>query len=613
MGERHLVSTARRKGLDVSASVNRVLAGRSGKPQRRAIPPVVTSPKSSSAYQVHSYPTKIPPEAIIPFIEASTSPGAVVLDPFCGSGMTGVAAQRSGRSAILSDLSPGAVHLARNHNHPAEAGVLLDALARMEREWMSAAEVELYETTCPTCDGEAIVRHTIWSDVHECLHCGAEVVLWDEADPDTGSVPRSLACPTCGETINRGGSVPLRSDAVYVVVACLAGCSYLQEGVISEADVTWLEKLGATPLDHWFPQVDIDTTREMYKRSALQLRKVKAVEDFYLPRAKHALSLLWAKINEQPAAVRESLRFAFTNTSWHASRMRRYNARGGQRPLTGTLYIPQLTSEANAFEVFRHQVRQIAAFSESFERDESSLVAVRRSSAANLSWIEDGTIDYVFTDPPFGSNIFYADCNLVWEAWLGQVTNADEEMVVNKARTAAEGGKSVADYGALLTAAFSEIRRVLRPNGRASIVFHNSDDKVWTALLKAAEDAGLQQTDVSILDKVQRSMKGYRGRDGFELVPFYDLVITFAPGRVVKPHLNGAGEIAVDVVRRHLGEADLVALAPAARERSLEYLYSLAVSQVVARGAQPDGLSYRAFEDLCGKHFLRSGQSFALS
>jgi SAM-dependent methyltransferase len=101
-------------------------------------------------------------------------------------------------------------------------------------------------------------------------------------------------------------------------------------------------------------------------------------------------------------------------------------------------------------------------------------------------------------------------------------------MVVNKSRVPAEGGKSVADYGALLNAAFSEMRRVLRPKGRASVVFHNSDDEVWSAMLGAAEDAGLQQVEVSILDKVQRSMKGYRGRAGHELVPFYDLVITFA-------------------------------------------------------------------------------------
>lgn len=597
----------------MTTSVSKVLEGRTGAARRRTLPPVVTSPKSSSAYQLHSYPTKIPPEAIVPFIEASTDPGAVVLDPFCGSGMTGVAAQQCGRLAILSDLSPGAVHLAHNHSHPADPDALLNALASMEQAWMRAAEQRLYGTSCPSCSGRAIARHTIWSDVHACQACGAEVVLWTEAHPDTGSVPRWLSCPSCGATINRSGEVPLRSDAAHLVVACLSGCMYLQEGAIPDSDRAQLERLTHQPLRYWFPQVDIDTTREMYKRSALHLRKVKSVEDFYLPRAKHALALLWHKINEEHrAAVRDSLRFAFTNTAWHASRMRRYNARGGQRPLTGTLYIPQLTAEANAFEVFRHQVRQIAAFSRGLDRNGSSLVAVRRSSAARLSWLANATVDYVFTDPPFGSNIFYADCNLIWEAWLGEVTNADEEMVVNRSRIEAEGGKSVSDYGALLTSAFREIRRVLRPEGRASIVFHNSDDKIWMALLGAAEDAGLQQTEVSILDKVQRSMKGYRGRDGLELVPFYDLVITFAPRRVRNGHLNGAGEIAVDVVRRHLGEADQIRLAPAARERSLEYLYSLAVSRVVSAGACPEGLSYRAFEALCGSHFHRSGQHFAL-
>ncbi len=596
----------------MTSPVKRVLEQRDGGARRLPLPAVVTSPKSSSAYQVHSYPTKIPPEAIVPFIEASTTPGAVVLDPFCGSGMTGVAAQRVGRSAILSDLSPGAVHLAVNHNRPARSDVILERLAQMETDWMRKAERDLYATFCPTCSGTAIIRHTIWSDLHACEMCGAEVVLWDEADPESGSVPKHFNCPRCNATITRSGSIPLRSEPVFVVVDCQSGCTRLQDGAISEDDIAHLDRLAKRRLKKWFPDAPIDSTREMYKRSALHLRQVTTVADFYLPRAKHALSLLWHHINEvKPAAVRNSLRFAFTNTSWHASRMRRYNARGGQRPLTGTLYIPQLTAEANVFQVFRHQVRQIAAFAAGFERTGEPLVAVRQSSAANLSWLPDDSIDYVFTDPPFGSNIFYADCNIVWEAWLGRPTDAEQEMVVNKSRAIDDGGKTVDDYEDLLAAAFGEIKRVVKPDGRASVVFHNSDDKVWTALLRAAERAGLQQTEVSILDKVQRSMKGYKGRDGRELVPFYDLVITFAPGRVIRPHLNGAGEIALEAVRRHLAT---FADEPAhARERSLEFLYSLAVSQVVAQGAEPEGLSYRAFEGLCGEHFEREGQHYSLA
>src|SRR4029450_7356138 len=89
----------------------------------------------------------------------------------------------------------------------------------------------------------------------------------------------------------------------------------------------------------------------------------------------------------------------------------------------------------------------------------------------------------------------------------------------------------------------AEVHRVLAPGARASVVFHNADDMVWSALLAATDRAGLAHTAGSVLDKVQRSMKGYKGRSGAELVPFYDLVITFTGGtNAPRAHLNGAGE-----------------------------------------------------------------------
>ena len=159
----------------------------------------------------------------------------------------------------------------------------------------------------------------------------------------------------------------------------------------------------------------------------------------------------------------------------------------------------------------------------------------------------------MFTDPPFGANLFYGDCNVVWEAWLGDVTDTSAEIVVNRSLPPSAGGKTLDDYEKLLTQAFNEIRRVLSPGARASVVFHNADDKVWSALLSATDRAGLAQTDVSLLDKVQRSMKGYKGRSGAELVPFYDLVITFTAGsRAASPQRTGVVEVALDAVRRHL-------------------------------------------------------------
>ena len=53
------------------------------------------------------------------------------------------------------------------------------------------------------------------------------------------------------------------------------------------------------------------------------------------------------------------------------------------------------------------------------------------ASAGHLAHLTTGTIDYIFTDPPFGSNIFYSDMNLFHEAWLGEVTDHTSEAVVH--------------------------------------------------------------------------------------------------------------------------------------------------------------------------------------
>ena len=49
--------------------------------------------KNDPIYNAHSYHTKVPPRSIIPYILHYTQPGDLLLDLFCGSGMTGVAAQ----------------------------------------------------------------------------------------------------------------------------------------------------------------------------------------------------------------------------------------------------------------------------------------------------------------------------------------------------------------------------------------------------------------------------------------------------------------------------------------------------------------------------------------
>ena len=60
----------------------------------------ITEGKQDKIYKIHSYHTKVPPRAIVRYILHYTEPGDIVLDAFCGSGMTGVAAQLCGSADI---------------------------------------------------------------------------------------------------------------------------------------------------------------------------------------------------------------------------------------------------------------------------------------------------------------------------------------------------------------------------------------------------------------------------------------------------------------------------------------------------------------------------------
>ncbi|MGH7193427.1 MAG: DNA methyltransferase, partial [Candidatus Saccharimonadales bacterium] len=301
----------------------------------------VTGGRNTSLYLAHSYHTKVPPEAIQPFIEHFTRPGDVILDPFCGSGMTGVAATLTGRRTILNDLSPASIHLAWNHTRACDPEALADGFATVEAA-VAPRFSEMYRTT----DGDgkpALIHWTLWSTRHRCPECRRRFQLWDVIDRKSGRLGRSIRCPNCARLINRSVLATEDSQPAWISGETTDGRRF--EKAPSTTDIKCALSVRREDIQVWYPTTPVNSDREMYIRCALQLQGIKTVADFYTPRNLEALALLWQEIMRLPdERVRRALAFAFTNTAWHGTRMRRFNARGGQRPLTGTLYIPQLSS-----------------------------------------------------------------------------------------------------------------------------------------------------------------------------------------------------------------------------------------------------------------------------
>ena len=543
----------------------------------------VPGSRNTAFYSAHSYHTKVPPEAIKPFIEHFTQPGDVVLDPFCGSGMTGVAAAMAGRRVILNDLSAAAAHLSWNHTHPCDADALGRAFGRLEARVQTDLD-PLYATR-DDAGRPAKIRWTLWSTTHSCPRCQGQFLLWSTMNRDTGRMGRSTVCPTCKHEADRRQFEVVDNAPAWVAFERANGKR--GERAADAQDLDDVARIAELSDDAPFPNVPLGPDREMYQRCALHLQGVRSVRDMYTDRNRIALSRLWRSVlEEQDERLRRALAFAFTNTAWHGTRMRRFNARGGHRPLTGTLYVPQLSAEANVLEVMRKKIGQLQAYYRALGSVDHA-PHVLMGSATDLSHVASGSIDYVFTDPPFGSNIFYADCNLIWESWLGRVTDPTREAVVNRSLLPADGGKTLKDYSGLMADSMREIARVLKPSGWATVVFHNTDGEVWAALSAAARDAGFEFHEAASLDRKQQSHKGYKGREGAEDVAHFDVVL----------NLRKAGEGAPSQDLEQLDLKSLIAQAQASPEvvaRGVQGIHAEIMRRLMSEGRS----SFPAFADV---------------
>ncbi len=454
----------------------------------------------SAAYRAHMYHTKVPPEAIEPYIEYYTAPGAMVLDPFCGSGMTGVAALRRGRRALLVDLSPFAAFLAYNHCAHVEPEELRSALRAVLDKVRPALE-PMYRVDCPGCGAPATLRYVVWSDVFRCPACREHYVLWDAAVDNVRRVHSEFRCPHCRRAITKRLDDRVGSRPVAMEIKCPNGC----DGHEVPADNTGAGD--ASPITHdarvWWPADAVPDGLDELSR--VRRSGVETVADLFTQRNLEAVARLWAAASEvEPARLRARALFAVTAIMVRASRLIKYipSRRMAPGPILGTMYLPSLSAEISVLELFERRIRSVCRAAAEMPPGSADDLCISTQSATDLGAVPDASIDYVFTDPPFGRNIMYSELNFLWECWLGWRTDPRQEAVVSRSQS-----KAVAQYGRLMAAAFAEIRRVLRPGRWMTLVFHNTQAAVWAEIQSGVENAGFSIESVQTLDKPRETFK----------------------------------------------------------------------------------------------------------
>lgn len=467
----------------------------------------VSAGKNTYTYDAHTYHTKVPPQGISELMSHYLPHGGLVLDPFAGSGMTGVAATVNGLDCILNELSPAACFISDRFTTSVspeefEAGVaaVLEELTDLRRQ--------LYSTECRECGRTTELLYTVWSYRVTCNECSQEFLLWDHCRK-YGKVVREhkilseFPCPSCGRILHKS---KLRRTAAEPVLVGYKCCGSKQQEVTHTPSAADREKINQW--EHCAPLADgFYPTKEL--PDGVNLRQpVKhgfdRVDKLYTRRNLAALSHIWKTIHRiESSQLAGHLAFVFTSLYQRVTRLSEFRFWGGSGN-TAVYNVPFIFDEPNVFVTFARKARTIQDHLESTVEAYKGRVVVVNNSATSLEFIARDSVDLIFTDPPFGGNINYSEMNLLWESWLGCYTDSRHEAVVNRVQ-----GKGVAEYEQLMTLCLNECFRVLRPGHWMLLVFMNSSKQVWAALRGAITAAGFQVKRMDIFDKQHGTFKQF--------------------------------------------------------------------------------------------------------
>jgi len=502
----------------------------------------VSEGKNDPIYNAHSYHTKVPHKAIMRYILHYTEPGDIVFDGFCGTGMTGVAAQMCGdrdvvvslgyqvkpdgtilqeetdedgkkiwkpisklgaRKAVLNDLSPAATFIAYNYNTPVD----IKAFEQEAKKILAEVEEEcgwMYETLHTDGKTKGKINYTVWSDVFVCPECAGEVVFWDAAvDKKNSKVLDSFPCPHCNTSLSKNNMSRCKitlfdkvakktvtiSKQIPVLINYTVNKKGRHEKVPDSYDLDLIKKIDELDISNWFPSNNLPEGSNTNQPKVSH--GLEAVYQFYTNRNLITLSKINSLCSKRTKLVFQSI------VATLCSKLVRYNmGKRGNGPLNGTLYVSSLNAESEILKIFSGKLRDFV----------KALNIPSRNILANQSFnrveIQDKSMDYIFIDPPFGANINYSELNSIWESWHSVFTNNQEEAIVNATQK-----KDLNSYRSLMLNSFKEAYRILKPGRWMTIEFSNTKASVWNSIQTALTEAGFIVANVAALDKKQGSFK----------------------------------------------------------------------------------------------------------
>lgn len=192
-------------------------------------------------------------------------------------------------------------------------------------------------------------------------------------------------------------------------------------------------------------------------------------------------------------------------------------------------------------------------------------ITITCKSGDSLDHLPDSSVDAVVMDPPYYSNVMYAELSDFFYVWLKRtagyvfpelfrrnLTDKDNEAVANPARYKGQkGAKALAgrEYQERMASIFAECHRTLKPNGIMTLMFTHKETQAWDALTKGLIGAGFAITASWPINTEAEGSLHIKNNAAANSTIFL----------VCRPRKTGANETDIEVVREgfaHYGKAD---------------------------------------------------------
>jgi putative DNA methylase len=496
---------------------------------------VVEAKQHSPAYMMHRYFARRPYNVFCELIKHYTEEGDIILDPFCGGGVTVVEGLLLKRKVIGVDINPLATFVTEMEI----ASLSIDRFWKAYnsiREKVQATMDYLYKTNCPKCStsitlfGSKVRSYIDW-------------IEWEN-----GTMVRckySCAQGHCAE------KKPDENDFALV-----------QEIERDFEKIIENQKL-------WYPQQSIPNGD---KTDSLLQKGYDYFWQLFTKRNLIALSVLRKEIlRVKDPQLKRFLLFALSGTLKWASKQSHLRGDVVEGWAMHAYWIYPQSLEINVWETFIKRCKAIVrgkeylyslnnyykAASTFDDMSRSANIMILNQSSDNLP-LPDDSVDAIITDPPYGGNVNYGELADYWLVWLDgicpSIMDKSKEAVINVTQ-----GKGLKEYEEILFSVFKECHRVVKDGGPLIATFNSKDLIVISSFVKAVVRVGFQLMDNGLL--YQPPIKAYVTTVHAKEVGAFtgDFIFTFykerKPKEFKKVDKNYCKESIDEIVRKYTKKA----------------------------------------------------------